>query len=411
MLSYMYYLKIYEGGVLMKKLKRYIIPIIVFLLLLQSAIIADIEGIENVYAKTALQDAGKIAPPLFYVQGNIKTDIDCSEEAANQVNVGFTISFDTFSTTTDENGYFYGSIYNGDSTIKGDMIIEKPGFLKRTIKDVELQAYSTAYFNDIYIIPGDMNGDSIINFADCVYLAKKFNSTIGDKIYSADSDINKDGAINLSDFTYIAKYFNITSSVYPPYIHIDITPTPTQTVSPTQVATPTPTPIVSATPTPDLSGLEIERKFLLDPSKIPYDLNKLDKYEIEQAYINFSPEIRIRKVDNWMFFLTVKAYVNDMAMTREEREFWITEQEYNTLKKKIEGNIIYKTRYQGLDENGVMFAIDIFKGNLAGLAYFEMEFPNEEEANKYIPPDWVGKDVTNDKRYKNGSLAQFGIPE
>ncbi|KNY30262.1 dockerin type I domain-containing protein [Pseudobacteroides cellulosolvens] len=401
----------------MIKLKRSIMLVLVCLLLFQPTMITNVEGVEEVYAETTLQDVEKMPPPTFVVQGSIKTDVDCSQEAAKLVNAGFTISFGTFKTTSDERGNFYGSFRNFKSTFKEDMIIEKPGFLKRTIKGVELQANSTTYYNNIYILPGDIDGDSSINIADCVYLAKMFNSIKGDNIYSADADINKDGAINLSDFVYIAKYFNMTSAAYPPYRPIDSTPTPvtatpsSTTPTPTQVVTPTPTPIVSTTPTPDLSGLEIERKFLIDKSKIPYDLSTLDKYELEQAYINFSPEIRIRKADDWMFFLTVKAYVDDMAMTREEREFWITEQEYNILMKKIEGNIIYKTRYQGLDENGVMFAIDIFKGNLAGLAYYEIEFPNEEEANKYTPPAWIGKEVTNDKRYKNGSLAQFGIPQ
>ena len=287
------------------KLKRYIMSVIVFLLLFQPTIITNIEGVEKVYAETTLQDVEKAPPPVFIVQGSIKTDVDCSEEAAELVNAGFTIRFDTYKTTTDENGNFYASIGNLRSTFKEDMIIEKTGFLKRTIKDVELQAYSTTYYNNIFIIPGDMNGDSVINFADCVYLAKMFNSTKGDEVYSADADINKDGAINMSDFTYIAKYFNMTSVAYPPYI--DLTPTPTQIATPT----PKPTSIVSATPTPDLSGLEIERKFLIDASKIPYDLNKLYKFELEQAYINFSPEIRIRKVDDWMYFLTIKAYVDD----------------------------------------------------------------------------------------------------
>lgn len=391
--------------------------VLVCLFLFQPTMITNIEGAKEVYAETTLQDVEKVPPPTFYVQGSIKTDVDCSQEAAKMVNTGFTISFGTFKTTTDESGNFYGSFRNFQNEFKEDMVIEKPGFLKRIIKDVELQINVTTYYNDIYILPGDMNGDSCINIADCVYLAKMFNSTKGDKVYSADADIDKDGAINLSDFIYIAKYFNMTSADYPPYSSIDWTPTPvtaspsSTTPTPTQVVTPTPTPIVSATPTPDLSSLEIERKFLIDKSKIPYDLKTLDKYELEQAYINFSPEIRIRKVDDWMFFLTVKAYVDDMAMTREEREFWITEQEYNTLMKKTEGNIIYKTRYQGLDENRVMFAIDIFKGDLAGLAYYEVEFPNEEEANKFTPPAWVGKDVTNDKKYKNGYLAQFGIPQ
>ena len=40
----------------------------------------------------------------------------------------------------------------------------------------------------------------------------------------------------------------------------------------------------------------------------------------------------------------------------------------------------------------------------------EIEFPTEEEANNFQAPEWLGKDVTNDKNYKNQSLAKNGIP-
>ena len=36
----------------------------------------------------------------------------------------------------------------------------------------------------------------------------------------------------------------------------------------------------------------------------------------------------------------------------------------------------------------------IFKDDLEGLAYFEVEFRNEELANSYIPPSWITKEVT-----------------
>lgn len=97
-------------------------------------------------------------------------------------------------------------------------------------------------------------------------------------------------------------------------------------------------------------------------------------------------------------------------MTRDEFESVITEEEYNNLMKKKEGNTIHKTRYQFLDGDNVL-AIDIFYGDLEGLAYLEVEFPNEEEANNFKTPNWVIKDVTDDVNYKNGYLARYGIPE
>lgn len=61
-------------------------------------------------------------------------------------------------------------------------------------------------------------------------------------------------------------------------------------------------------------------------------------------------------------------------------------------------------------DNGYLLAIDIFSGELDGLAYLEIEFENQEEANNFKTPEWVIKDVTSDLNYKNGYLARYGIP-
>ncbi|WP_051411154.1 dockerin type I domain-containing protein [Acetivibrio clariflavus] len=247
---------------------------------------------------------------------------------------------------------------------------------------------------DNYII-GDINGDGYINSNDYGMLKLYLLGFIKDFSYKYGfqaADVNIDGNVNSIDFGIFKRYLLGMITDFP------------QTPIPTPFATPKP-------PVTQAEGYEIERKFLIDPNKIPYDLDVLDKYEITQSYISFSPEIRLRNVDGTRFYLTVKANVDSNGLIREERNFWMTEEEYNNLFKKIEGNVIYKARYQGLDEHRRIFAIDIFKGDLEGLAYYEMEFPNEELANSYIPPSWVGKEVTSDKRYKNGSLAQFGIPK
>lgn len=156
---------------------------------------------------------------------------------------------------------------------------------------------------------------------------------------------------------------------------------------------------------------EIEKKWLVNPAQIPYDLEKAEKIKIEQTYINFSPEIRVRKInDGAMYSFAVKTGLTEDGLIRKEIDEEITEEEYNNMVKKQEGNTIHKTRYQLLDGEYVL-SIDIFSGDLEGLAYLEIEFKNKEEAEKYQTPDWVIKDVTADVRYKNGSLARFGVPE
>ena len=156
---------------------------------------------------------------------------------------------------------------------------------------------------------------------------------------------------------------------------------------------------------------EIEKKWLIKQEDIPYDLSKAEKYEIVQTYLNFSPEIRVRSFDNKEYILTIKCDTALKGFVREEHEWLISKEEYENLITKKEGNTIYKTRYVLLDENDIEMEIDIFSGELEGLAYLEIEFSNTESANNYGTPSWVIKDVTTDLNYKNGYLSRYGIPK
>ncbi len=157
---------------------------------------------------------------------------------------------------------------------------------------------------------------------------------------------------------------------------------------------------------------EIERKWLINKEEIPYDLNakEVEQYDIRQTYFCFDPEMRVRKYNDGQWYeLTIKSNMSSDGLIRDEINLVINEEQYENIIKKQEGITIHKTRYQFYD-NGEVIAIDIFHDDLDGLAYMEIEFANEEESRNYIEPDWVIKDVTSDKNYKNGYLARFGIP-
>lgn len=159
------------------------------------------------------------------------------------------------------------------------------------------------------------------------------------------------------------------------------------------------------------TGEEIERKWLIKVSDIPYNLKDGVEQKIVQTYLSFSPEIRVRNInDGEKYILTIKSDMSVDGLTRDEKEYYISEDEYNNLLKKQEGNTIVKTRYQIFD-NGNIMEIDIFENQLKGLAYMEVEFETEEKARAFETPKWVIKDVTDDIRYKNGYLARYGIPE
>lgn len=159
--------------------------------------------------------------------------------------------------------------------------------------------------------------------------------------------------------------------------------------------------------------VEIERKWLIKEEDIPYDLSAkgVKGIDILQTYIFFEPEIRVRDYNNGgLYEMTIKNNMSKDGLVRDETIIEITKEEYDNLMQKKEGITIHKTRYELMDKENVV-AIDIFHGELEGLAYMEIEFKNRAESEAYPDPDWVIADVTSDVRYKNGHLARFGIPE
>ena len=158
-------------------------------------------------------------------------------------------------------------------------------------------------------------------------------------------------------------------------------------------------------------GFEVERKWLIKQEDIPYNLSKAEIYDIHQTYISYSPEIRIRNINNGEdYVLTIKT--DDPAfkgLRRTEQEYHITKEEYYKLLDKKEGNTIHKTRYS-LPDNGNLVEIDIFHDQLAGLAYMEIEFFSTEKASAFQEPNWIIKDITTDLEYKNQNLSRNGIP-
>lgn len=169
-------------------------------------------------------------------------------------------------------------------------------------------------------------------------------------------------------------------------------------------------------PTQITGGKEIERKWLLDPENLSINLEKdaVGIWQIKQTYLNFSPEMRVRDVidrdGTESFIFTVKSDMSVDGLTRNEKEWYISAEEYAHLLEKSEGNTIAKTRYR-IDRDGLHYEYDIFHEQLTGLAYLEIEFTDETKAWNFANPNYVVKDVTSDRRYKNQGLAQYGIPK
>lgn len=145
--------------------------------------------------------------------------------------------------------------------------------------------------------------------------------------------------------------------------------------------------------------MEIERKFLV--KSLPEQLDHFPAFKIEQGYLNTEPVLRIRrKNDSYIF-----TYKSAGLMSREEIEVPLTEQAYAHLVPKCDGNFISKTRYRIPDDQGYTIEFDVFHDCFQGLLLAEVEFPSEEEATSYQPPEWFSCEVTQESSFHNSSLS------
>lgn len=150
--------------------------------------------------------------------------------------------------------------------------------------------------------------------------------------------------------------------------------------------------------------MEIERKFLVE--LIPENYQEYPVHFLEQAYLCRQPVVRVRKEaqdGNAEYILT---YKSEGLMVREEYNMPLNKESYEHLKAKADGRVITKKRYQIPSENGLIIELDVFEGELAGLLLAEVEFPDEETAQKWQPPEWFGREVTYEKTFHNSNLSR-----
>lgn len=143
--------------------------------------------------------------------------------------------------------------------------------------------------------------------------------------------------------------------------------------------------------------MEIERKFLVG------ELPQLDGYlhsEIVQGYVSFSPEIRVRQLDD-KYYRTEKG---EGMIIREENEWEIDKEAAEKMFKEVKTNLIEKTRYY-IPYNKYVIELDIYKGVFKGLIVAEVEFESMEEAQAFTPPDWFIEDISEKREYRNKILA------
>lgn len=148
-------------------------------------------------------------------------------------------------------------------------------------------------------------------------------------------------------------------------------------------------------------AVEIERKFLVVGN---YKSLATSHYRITQGYLSVDTgrTVRVRRRDE-EGFITIKGASTDDGLSRMEWEKSISVADVEALLPLCLPGIIDKTRWI-VPMGEYLFEVDEFHGENAGLVVAEIELPTTDAT--FERPDWLGQEVTGDRRYYNSMLTQ-----
>lgn len=152
---------------------------------------------------------------------------------------------------------------------------------------------------------------------------------------------------------------------------------------------------------------EIERRFLI--KRLPDDIQQCKRVSIMQGYLNDERKTRYRKEVGENYLEYVKAWKIGTGVERLEYEQEIGRVAFKKRWKEVSCSLA-KTRYFVPCGEHVI-EVNIFLDELYGYIHAEVEFPTREIADAFVPPEWLGREVTDDERHGNYWLAKYGIPK
>ncbi len=145
---------------------------------------------------------------------------------------------------------------------------------------------------------------------------------------------------------------------------------------------------------------EIERKFLLSGDEWRAGARGTS---YRQGYLSTVKErtVRVRTVGD-KGFLTVKGLTRGVERAEFEYEIPVADADA-MLDTLCERPLIEKKRYR-IEHGGLVWEIDEFFGENAGLLLAEVEL--EDERQRLDLPKWIGREVSGDPRYFNANLIK-----
>ena len=152
-------------------------------------------------------------------------------------------------------------------------------------------------------------------------------------------------------------------------------------------------------------GTEHERTFLVAGDVPPGG----EAVELRQAYVALDGDrtVRVRLAGDEAT-LTIKA---GSGMSRTEVEVPIDRTSFEELWVLGQDRSVAKTRTRVPIPGGLVAEVDDFAGRHEGLRLVEVEVPSATALAAFDPPDWFGRDVSDEEWASNAWLAVHGLPD
>jgi adenylate cyclase len=152
-------------------------------------------------------------------------------------------------------------------------------------------------------------------------------------------------------------------------------------------------------------GMEHERKFLLGGEPPAGG----EAVAMRQAYVAIDGDrtVRVRRAGD-RATMTVKA---GRGVSRTEIEWDLGLDVFDELWALAGDRSVEKQRTRVPLDGGLVAEVDDFAGRHDGLRLVEVELPSAEEAHRFVPPAWFGRDVTDEEWASNAWLAVNGLPD
>ena len=155
-------------------------------------------------------------------------------------------------------------------------------------------------------------------------------------------------------------------------------------------------------------GLEIERKFLVSDDRWRTQVSRSER--LVQGYL-VGPAasdaglvrcaIRVRLVGADHAWLTIKSA--NAGLSRQEFEYPIPVIDAEQMLASLGEGRIEKVRHH-VHVGATHFEVDEFLGDNEGLVVAEVELP--KESAPFDRPEWLGAEVSHEKRYYNVELSR-----